>query len=250
MGKLMKAELFRTKRITGFWVCVFFITLMMSVVPFINDTKAHSAQSFSMGTFEIFAILGMMVALMAAYITGRGFHHRTCMYEVMAGNSSLRIILSKCFSIALPISLVVYLPHLVGLAVACGINSEGISEVLSREPLFFLTILRMTCFGTLLTLCVRSMAGPVLVYVRLVLESLGMIVVSAITGQDLMEGGADLVTANTTNTIMNTVCLSQQGVLLAQPVDSSLVLKVVIGFAVEVLLWFVISYMIYEKKDY
>ncbi len=250
MGKLIKAELFRTKRITGFWVCVFFITLTMIVVPFVNETSANSAASFSRGTFGIFAILGMLVSLMAAYITGRGYHHRTCMYEVMAGNSSFRIILSKCLSIAVPIALVVYVPHLIGLGIACGISSEGIEDVLLREPLLFLTILRMTCFGTLLTLCVRNMAGPVLVYVRMLLESIGMIVASAITGQDLMEGGADLVTANTTNTVMNTVCLSQQGVLLAQPVDSSLVLKVVIGFVVEVLLWFVISYMIYEKKDY
>ena len=65
------------------------------------------------------SIGAMLIALMASYITGRGYHHRTCMYEVMAGNRPLRIILSKLLSVALPIVLIVYLAHLIGLGIAC-----------------------------------------------------------------------------------------------------------------------------------
>ena len=250
MGKLIKAELYRTKRITGFWICVFFVFVAMIGLPFVNQYEVNSAETFYLNTMSAIAVLGMLISLMSAYITGRGYYHRTCMYEVMAGNSSLRIILSKCISIALPVTLVVYIPHLIGLAIACGINSEGISDILEREPFLLLTILRMSCFGVLITMCVRSMLGPVLVYVRIVLESIGLIIASAITGNDLMEGGADLVTSSSAGTILNTACLSQQGTLLSGPVDSSVVLQVLIGFVIEVLLWGVISYIIYEKKDY
>ncbi len=250
MGKLIRAELFRTKRINGFWVCVFFTFLYMIAVPYVTEMEVNSAEKFFTSAMSGMAVMGMLVSMMAAYITGRGYYHRTCMYELMAGNSSLRIIVSKCLSIALPVTLVVFIPHLIGLGVACMMGSEGISDIPAKELLFLLTIFRMSCFGTLITMCTRSMLGPVLVYVRLMLESIGLIIASAATGNDLMEGGADLVTMNSTGTILNTACLSQQGVLLSGSMESSMVLQIIIGFVIELLLWGVISYIIYEKKDY
>jgi hypothetical protein len=130
---------------------------------------------------SMLSVGAMLISLMAAYIAGRGYHHRTCMYEVMAGNSSMRIILSKLLSIALPIALIVYAAHLVGLGIACTMSTQGIFEVMKQEPLFLLSLLRYTLFGVLLTMCVKSMLGPVLVYVRLMLETIGLIIASAIT---------------------------------------------------------------------
>ena len=250
MGKLIKAELFRTKRINGFWVCVFFTFLYMIAVPYVTEMEVNSAEKFFTSAMSGMAVMGMLVSMMAAYITGRGYYHRTCMYEVMAGNSSLRIIVSKCLSISLPVTMVVYIPHLIGLSIACVMGGEGITDVLAKEPLFLLTLFRMSCFGTLITMCTRSMLGPVLVYVRVMLESIAMIIASATMGRDLMEGGADLVTMDSAGKILNTACLSQQGVLLSGSMESSMVLQIIIGFVIELLLWGVISYIIYEKKDY
>jgi ABC-type transport system involved in multi-copper enzyme maturation permease subunit len=225
MGKLIKAELYRTKKVNGFWVFAFFIILYMAAVPFVTSEKADSAETFFAGSLSNIAVGSLLIALMASYIVGRGYHHRTCMYEVMAGNSPMRIILSKLFSIALPIALIVYVAHLIGLGIACTMSTQGIGDVLAREPLFFLVLLRYTSFGVLLTMCVKSLLGTGLTYIRLLLESIGMIVASAITGTDLMEDsfGADVVVSNTTNTILNTAFLSQQGVLLARPMSSSVV---------------------------
>ena len=46
MGKLIKAELFRTKRINGFWVCVFFTFLYMIAVPYVTDIEVNSAEKY------------------------------------------------------------------------------------------------------------------------------------------------------------------------------------------------------------
>ncbi len=203
----------------------------------------------SMSTLLIGAIL---MALMASYITGRGYHHRTCMYEVMTGNRPLRIILSKLLSVALPIALIAYLAHLVGLSIACTMNANGLEDVLKREPLLFLTLLRYTSFGVLLTMCVKSLLGTGLTYIRLVLETIGIMIASAITGTDLMEDTyrADLVVSNTTNTVLNVAFLSQQGVLLTSPMGADMVWKCLGGFALELLLWIGIAYFIYSRKDY
>lgn len=251
MGKLIRAEFYRTKKLNGFWICVLISFLMMILVPFVNNSNAeHTASTFFLNTMSEVTILGMMISLMAAYITGRGYHHRTCMYEVMAGNSPSRIIVSKCLSIALPFALVVYVPHLIGLGIACGINSGGISDVLPREPFFLLTLIRLTCFGTLITMCVRSMLGPGLVYVRLLLESIAMIVISAVTGTDIMDGGADLLVGNTTSSIVNIAFLGEQGVVLAEPFGEKLVMQSVTGCVVEIALWTAVAMLVYRKKDY
>lgn len=252
MGKLIKAELYRTSKVNGFWVLSFFIVLFMATVPYISSEKADSAETFFAGSLSNISVGSMLIALMASYIVGRGYHHRTCMYEVMAGNSPLRIILSKLLSIALPIALLVFVAHLIGLGIACTMSTKGIEDVLEREPLFFLVLLRYTTFGVLLTMCVKSLLGTGLTYFRLVLESIAMIVASAATGTDLMEDAlnADLVVGNTTSTILNTAFLSQQGVLLSSPMSSSVVLQVVVGFVLELLLWGGITYLVYSKRDY
>lgn len=174
------------------------------------------------------------------------------MYEVMAGNHPLRIILSKLFSIAFPISLLIYAAHWAGLGIACTMSTDGIEDVLAREPLFLLTLLRYTSFGVLLTMCVKSLLGTGLTYVRLLIESIGLMIISAISGTDLTEGtfNADLVVANTTSKIVNTAFLTQQGVLLTSPMSSSVVLQSVIGFVIELLLWGGIAWFLYSRKDY
>jgi len=252
MGKLIKAELYRTKRVTGFWIFALFIVLYMSVIPFTPTHNVDSAETFFIASMSMISIGSMLIALMASYITGRGYHHRTCMYEVMAGNRPLRIILSKLLSVALPIVLIVYLAHLIGLGIACTMSTRGIGDVLAREPLFFLTLLRYTSFGVLITVCVKSMLGTGLTYIRLLLETIGMMIASAITGTDLMEDtfSADLVVSNTTNTVLNMTCLSQQGVLLTSPMGADVVWKSIGGFALELLLWGGIAYFIYSRRDY
>ena len=132
MGKLIRAELFRTRKINGFWVFTFFISLYMMVLPFVT-VKADSAMTFFQGTLEGMAVAAMLIAMMPAYIMGRGYYHRTCMYEVMAGNSPFRIIFSKLISIALLISLIVFVSHLVGLGIASAMNSEGIVDVIAKD---------------------------------------------------------------------------------------------------------------------
>ena len=249
MGKLVKAEIFRMKRINSFWIFSLLLWLTALAIPFINH--ADSAITYFNGSLvSDGAVMFMMIALSAAFFTGRGYYHRTSMYEVMAGNSPIRIILSKILSIALPITLIIFIPHLIGLGVACGMNSDGIGDILKREPLFFLVCLRVSTFGVLLTMIVKSMGGTALVYVRLLIETFGLMIASSITGNDLMEGGADLVVSSSAGTILNNVCLSQQGLQLTAPLTGSVVLQIVLGFVGEVLLWGVISYIIYSKKDY
>ena len=101
-------------------------------------------------------------------------------------------------------------------------------------------------------MCVKSLLGTGLTYVRLLIESIGLMIISSISGTDLTEGAfnADLVVANTTSKIVNTAFLTQQGVLLTSPMSSSVVLQSVIGFVIELLLWGGIAWFLYSRKDY
>lgn len=251
MGKLIKAELYRTKKVNGFWVFTFFIALYMTAAPFVSAPNVESAETFFVSSMSMLSVGAMLISLMAAYIAGRGYHHRTCMYEVMAGNGSMRIILSKLLSIALPIALIVYAAHLVGLGIACTMSTQGISEVLKQEPLFLLSLLRYTLFGVLLTMCVKSMLGPVLVYVRLLLETIGLLIASAVTSQDLMDETFNAASSDSfLSTILNVTCLSKQGVILTSPMSPDVVWQSLGGFAIELLLWGGIAYLVYSRKDY
>ena len=155
MGKLVKAELFRMKRVNSFWIFSLLLWLIALAIPFINHADSVISY-FNMGMVSGGAVMFLMIAIMAAFFTGRGYYHRTSMYEVMAGISPIRIIVSKILSIALPVALIIYLPHLIGLGVACCMNSEGLGDVLKREPLFLLVCLRVSIFGVLLTVIVKS----------------------------------------------------------------------------------------------
>ena len=251
MGKLIKAELYRNRKVNGFWIFTICMALMMIAVPFTTGEKVDSAVSFFQLSMSGITVFMMMASLMASYITGRGYYHRTSMYEVMAGNSPLRIILSKIFSIAVPTALIVFLSHMIGVAIAATMNSEGLGDILVKEPLFFLTLLRATIFGVLLTMIVKSMVGTALVYVRSIVETIGLMIASAITGKELMyDEGTDLAVIGNGGEILNTICISQQGTVLMQPIGGTMIAEVLLGFLGEVLLWGIISYIIYSRKDY
>ena len=251
MGKLIKAELYRNRKVNGFWIFTVCMALMMIAVPFTTGDKVDSASAFFRQSMSGITVSLMLASLMAAYITGRGYYHRTSMYEVMAGNSPLRIILSKIISIAFPTALIVFLSHLIGVAIAATMNSDGLGDILVKEPLFFLALFRATIFGVLLTMIVKSMVGTALVYVRSIVETIGIMIASAITGKDLMfDDGTDLAVAGDGGVILNTLCLSQQGTVLMQPIGGTMIAEVVLGFVGEVLLWGIISYIIYSRKDY
>jgi len=251
MGKLIKAEFYRNKRINGFWIFTICMMLMMIAVPFTTGDKVDSADAFFRQSMSGITVFMMMASLMASYITGRGYYHRTSMYEVMAGNSPVRIIFSKIVSIAFPTALIVFLSHMIGVAIAAAMNSDGLGDIMAREPLFFLSIFRATIFGVLLTMIVKSMVGTALVYVRSIVETIGLMIASAVTGKELMfDEGTDLVVGGDSSAIINTICLSQQGTVLMQPMGGTMITEVVLGFLGEVLLWGVISYIIYSKKDY
>ena len=95
MGKLIKAEFYRNRKVNGFWIFTVCMVLLMIVLPFTTGEKVDSAVAFFERSMSGITVSMMMASLMAAYITGRGYYHRTSMYEVMAGNSPVRIIFSS-----------------------------------------------------------------------------------------------------------------------------------------------------------
>jgi len=248
MTRLVKSDLYKFKRLNIFWIGVIFIVLLFAVVPFTNH--ADSSESFFLQKMDTTSAAIMMLPMFSCFLVGRGYHQRTAMYEVMAGNSHVRIMISKLLSVALTVTLIAFLSGLGGLAVATGMDSTGIREVLQKEALFFLVLLRAVSASVLLTLCVRHIGSIGLIYMRGILEMIIMLIASAVTENDYLMDSADMVTITIEKSPFLDLLLMQQPMLLLRPLTGYEVREIILGLVIETLIWIILYFMIVKKRDY
>ena len=249
MTRLIRSNLYQMIHTKAFWIMIIGFAGLIIGTPYINEVS--SANTFLLGQASSSEVVCAMIPMFVAFLVGRGYHHRTCMYEVMSGNSPSRILFSKLLGIALPLAILFELLTIIGFGISCTMGYTDLGSLLVRESLFFVVFLRATTMGVLITTCMKSLGSIGIAYVRVLAESFIIMIYEATSGGDFhASAGTDMVTSSGSR-ILNCLCITAQpGIIASQPLDSTLFLQIFLGFFAELLIWLGLSYIIYKKKDY
>ncbi len=245
---MIKAELYRIPKLNLFWIFILLIGFFTIATPFIN--RAGSVEEHFYLSMDGFETMVIMMPMVAAYLTARGYHHRTSMHEVLSGNSPLRIILSKIIAIALPLTLINTVFLFTGAIIAHFTTSTGFGDIPVRILLSSLIIFRAMIFGVLLTMCIKNMAGIALVYARSIVEMIIVLIITAIKGQDMFVSDGSLLLTGRGFRPEAVFLLMQAPSNLIGEINGMMILHILAGILFEALLWGGLSYMIYKKCDY
>jgi hypothetical protein len=244
MNKLIKSEMNKNKHITGYWIFIMGIVLLMFTVPLFGEDK--SVMGFiDNQCSELFVILVMMTT---AFLTGRGFSQRTNMYDIMIGNRPMRIITSKVIAIGVTTTAIVSLGSLIGFFISCAIDSSHFSYALAKEFVCLLVMFRAAVTGVLMTLVFRSLASIALVYCRIMLESIALLIYGSIHGNlnnimDSFRGVPRIFDILFYSNQLSSICEKYT-------LDPDVVINVVGGFGITVVFWGVLAYYLYKHRDF
>ena len=242
MNRLIKSELKKDLQLTYYWGFILGIVLMQILLCFSDDMNSINFVQSQLG--EFFIILPMM---MTAFIAGRGFSQRTNMYDIMMGNRPLKIIVSKLLSIGFITACIISFISLSFFFVISLVNSTGFNDAFIKEMMFILLIYKAAFAGVLLALCFRSLASIAIVYLRVMLESIILVVYGSIKGNlsDIMDS------LRGTPRIFDLLFYSNQISMISEgsPSADSLI-NILSGFAIMLLVWGGITYLLYKHKDF
>lgn len=230
MRNLIKAELYRIKNsshqlTTIIGLCIFGVLLM-----FMNDTASELTRQ----TFVSAAPMGMVISLMAIGIAiGRHYQNRTAFYEIMDGVSAHRIILSRiCVYTSLMICFY-FIPVSVILIVL-----DVISDPFRFLAMLFIIFLRLLIFTICVCLTFKTGEGAIFPYVRFMVEMMPMMMIA---GEGINISNDKLFSV--LNWLPIFQCYS-----LGSEIDNTLIMKIIVGFAVEAAVTYALAYSSHRKK--
>ena len=183
-----------------------------------------------------------------AFLTGRGFSYRTNMYDIMIGNRPIKIIVSKVLSIGFLTTAIVSAASLSCFFVSCAIDSSHFSDALIKEFVVLVVILRAAFTGVLMTLVFRSLASIAFVYIRIMLESIILLIYGSIHGNlnNIMD------TFRGVPRIFDILFYSNQLSSISEKagISSETVVNVFGGLGISMIAWGAIAYYLYKHRDF
>ncbi len=246
MNRLMKAEWYRARKSSGIMKWLFFITIVVLAIPFLDDMPDGSATASS----YIFAFneqacvfIPLFCSALAAAFTGIPFVNKTAMYEVMAGNKTSRIINSKLFVIVPLVSLTVTCVFSLLLGVLGIINGKGsLEQIPLRVLLLFIVLLHVTMVGVLAVTATRHAVGIVLAFLRFaMLEEVIMI---------WMEIAFEDAVPSTVQKMGGWFVTNQLFSLSLDKIPDYIFAEAILGLVIEVIFWYILSYIGFKKKKF
>ena len=245
MNRLIKAELFRLKpRIPFMLLC----TAVFASITVLNSLERIDQD---LGTQIGGSAVIMMFALMIlpcvfAAITGKLYDNgKLGRFEIMAGNRTAAIVFSKIFTDGI-IFLIISVIGCCGYYVFVGFyrGTGSFDHALIRLLLIVIVLAHIVCCSILIALCLRRHAmGAVVCYIRfLLIDSAGIPFLMWLVGTVM---GYEKLALH----IAHTSLMNQMMILISEPVDSMIVLHVLIGFVAEFAIWyFIIDTGIKQRK--
>ena len=246
MNRLMKAEWYRARKSSGIIKWLFFITLIVLAIPFLDDMpdgKATASSYIIAFNVQACVFIPMFFSALAGAFVGIPFTNKTAMYEVMAGNKISHIINSKLLVIVPLVSLAVTFPFCLILGVLGIVNGSGsLDNIALRILLLFIITLHVTMVGVLAVTATRHAAGIVLSFLRF-----GMIEVIAIIWLSILFQDASKTTLNK----IGGWFVSEQIYATAyDKIPSYMLTEAILGLVIEVVIWYILSYIGYKKKKF
>ena len=241
MNRLMRAEWYRVRKTyhLSVWavaLCVFMIYLGYMDVGF--DSASSGVEAFGMFLEKDLLLMTYLPLIIAGmYVTS--YENKVLCYEVMAGNRTSRLLLSKLFTVV-PLMSVISITLMVSPILYFGEkNGYGNTEHIALRILIVAVIcIRVLSCSVLIMTTFKSAVGMFVVFLRfLILEAFGSLMIDMVT-----EGGGTVSKV--------TYCLVGGGLTCSGLPDiaSQDVIICVAAGVVEILIWYVLSYNSYEKK--
>ena len=92
MIRLIRSNLYQMLHIKPFWISIIAFAAVIIGAPFLQEIRSGNDYILAQADSAAIAVI---IPIFTAYLAGHGYHQRTCMYEVMSGNSTGRILFSK-----------------------------------------------------------------------------------------------------------------------------------------------------------
>lgn len=228
MSDLIKAEVYRLRRSSGFYVVG--LCLLGIITSFFNCsssgiTRQNVIAAAPMGMVFVQMVIGIAI--------GRHYQNRTAYYEIMDGASSSQRILSR-ICVYVPLMTVLYFIPISVILMFC----DGGAELVKFLSLFLIIFLRLLFFTICICIIFKTVEGAVLPYVRFMTE---MLILMLLTDEEF---GLSL---DKVFSIMDWLP-SFQCSSLSGGIDDTLIVKIIVGSLVEAVVMYALAYISNRKK--
>ena len=178
--------------------------------------------------------MGMAISLMAIGVAvGKHYQNRTAFYEIMDGVSAHRIILSR-ICVYTPLMLCFYfIPVSVILIVF-----DVIGDPFRFLSMLLIIFLRLLIFTVCVCLSFKTGEGAIFPYVRFMVEMMPMMLIAE---EEISISNDKLFS------VLNWLPVFQCSSLGGE-IDSTLIIKIIVGFAVEAAVMYALAYSSHRKK--
>ena len=241
MNRLIRAERYRALKTyhLALWTvlfCALFTFIGFSDFGF--DSKAKAMQEFPLFMEDVMVML-MYLPMFVGGMFVASYENKTLHYEMMTGNRTITILLSKVIAVV-PLLTIVMAAFMLSPVVYLGFKN-GLGEDDQFVAKFFLLlfiVIRSICCSIFIMATFRSAVGLFVVFLRyLVLEGIGLLLLEFL---------------GLSKKVYSYVCLffTETGVttITMPDVPTKYFVAIVCYGVIEMLLWFVLSYVSYEKR--
>lgn len=245
MIKLIKGEIYRLTH-TGhifIWMIIASLFTLGMVILFNKDSLDMNVAYFA----ALFAEMGtafqpVVIAVLIPVAVSRLYSHKTGYYEVMDGSDPALAILSKLTVYSLTAAVVYIMPVVIFMCIIGIANGTGEIDFPMFLLLYLVLTLRVTVASVMFSMIIKNGAAGFLCYARYhILELAGLPMIGLIfpkTQDVIIEISKWLPMAQFT-------VLSDVGKF-----EGEFVMKTLVGFAAETVLWFVWAYFNYRNKRF
>ncbi len=245
MNRLVKAEVFRLKKNMLFWILICILLAFMPLfacIDMLGEKLDVQLESISLTVFIGFMIIPAIIAYISGRIYGKG---RIGYYEIMAGNPIKNIILSKVFVDGIIFSVTSMLSislFYIIIGIKNGLGTVDMPFV--RLGLLFIAVMRICICSVLIMMTVRnSSLGAGIAYLRFMIFDSAIVPLIMYLVNEL--GLEKLHEHLQYSIVLNQIMMAALG-----QINKPLVFHIIIGFAAEFILWYLIVYYGMKKKKY
>lgn len=230
MSNLIKAEYYRLKHSSNFLISIIGLCILGVLLIFINNTDSGFTRQSAVSA----APTGMVIALMGAGIAiGRHYQNRMGFYEIMDGVSAHRIIWSR-ICVYTPLMICFYFIPVSFILMAFDIGSYPVRFL----TMLLIIFLRLLMFTICVCLIYKTGEGAIFPYFRFIAEIMPMMLIAE---EEISISNAKLISV--LNWLPVFQCYSLGG-----EIDSTLMMKIIVGFLVEAAVMYALAYTSHRKK--
>lgn len=230
MNNLIKAEFFRLRHSNRLLFNIIGLCIIGIGTSFLNDFLDINRQNFAAGG----APMGMVFSLMGiGFAIGLHYQNRTAFYEVMDGVSAHKTILSR-MCVYIPIMICSYFIPVSAVLMI----KDGGSDIALFLLMLLIIFLRLTIFTICGCLIFKSGEGGILPFARFIAEMLPVMLMS----QEELDISSEKILS-----VLNWLPIFQV-YSLAGEIDGTLIMKVIVGFVVEVAVMYALAHTSHRKK--